>query len=314
MGDVVHALPMVSDIARAFPNVRVDWVVEEGFADIPRLHPAVTRVLPIALRRWRRHPFSHNSWAQLLAGRAALRQDWYHTIIDCQGLLKSAVVAWSARGPVAGFAAASAREPAAALFYQRRIAVDTALHAVERNRRLAAGALDYIAEGPEDYGLRQRVMQMNPGPPFDEDGAVLLLTNASRATKLWPDEHWVALERELARRGRLSVLAWGSDAEGEATRARAARMQSAHVLPSASLAQIAALAGRVSLVVGLDTGLTHLAAAVGAPTVGIFCDYDPVRVGVRGSARVASLGGVDQTPSVADVLAAAERVTARDAA
>src|SRR3974390_3765274 len=135
MGDVVHALPMASDIARAFPHARIDWVVEESFADVPRLHPAVARVLPIALRRWRKAPFSVSSWRELLAARAAMRRTRYHTVIDCQGLLKSAIVAWSARGPVAGFGRASARERAAALLYEHRVEVDPALHAIERNRR-----------------------------------------------------------------------------------------------------------------------------------------------------------------------------------
>jgi len=310
MGDVVHALPMVSDIACTFPNARIDWVVEEGFADIPRLHPAVTRVLPIALRRWRRHPLSRRCWSELLAARSALRETRYHTVIDAQGLLKSAVVAWSARGPVSGFAAGSAREPLAALLYSRRVVVDPDQHAVDRNRRLGAAALDYALEGPEDYGIGQRVRQLKAGPPFDEDGAVLLLTNASRATKLWPDTHWSALEQALARRGMMSLLAWGSPAEYLATRERVGRMQAARLLPRATLAQVAALSGRVALVVGLDTGLTHLAAAVGAPTVGIFCDYDPGLVGLRGSARVASLGGVGQVPAVEAVLAAVDRVLA----
>ena len=100
MGDVVHALPMVSDIARVFPHVRIDWVVEEAFADIPRLHPAVTRVVPVALRRWRQNALSPATWRQVLDARRSLRQTRYHTIIDCQGLVKSALVAWSARGPV----------------------------------------------------------------------------------------------------------------------------------------------------------------------------------------------------------------------
>jgi heptosyltransferase-1 len=308
MGDVVHALPMVSDIARAFPHARIDWVVEEAFADIPRLHPSVTRVFPIALRRWRRHPFALDSWRELLQARRVLRRTRYHTIIDCQGLIKSALVAWSARGPIAGFAAASAREPAAAFFYRRRVAVDPGLHAVERCRRLGAAALGYSLEPSERFCVRGRAERMRAEPPFDEHGAVLLLTNASRASKLWPDENWVALEDALARAGLYCLLAWGSAAEQDACRRRAARMQTARVLPRSTIGQIAALAARASLVVGLDTGLTHLASAVGAPTVGIFCDYDPALVGLRGGDHVASLGGVGQAPSVEQVLAAVTRV------
>jgi len=313
MGDVIHAMPMISDIARAFPHARIDWVVEEAFVDLPRLHPAITRVLPVALRRWRRRPLGIDSWRELMAARRQMRRTRYHMVIDCQGLFKSAVLAYWARGPVTGFAARSAREPLATLLYQRTATVDRGLHAVERNRRLGAAALGYALEGPENFALAARAGQLQAEAPFDETGAVLLLSNASRATKLWPDEHWIALEDELARRGHLCLLAWGSAAEREACERRAARMHSARVLPRASIAQIAALAARAALVVGLDTGLSHLAAAVGAPTVGIYCDYDPRLAGLRasspqGAARVASLGGVEQVPPVEEVIEAVDRV------
>jgi heptosyltransferase I len=310
MGDVVHALPMVTDIARAFPHARVDWVVEEAFAELPHLHPAITRVLPVAMRRWRRAAFEARSWRELVAARRAIRQTRYHAVIDCQGLVKSAVIARSAKGPVSGYARRSAREGGAALFYDHRFAVDLERHAIDRMRELGARALGYALDGPEDFAIRARAAQMRVDPPFNEDGAVLLLTNASRASKLWPDEHWSRLENTLAKSGLLSWLAWGSDAEREACAQRARRMHSARVLPRATLAQIASLASRAALVVGLDTGLTHLAAAVGAPTVGIFCDFDPRRVGLRGNGPVVSLGGVDQTPGVEEVVAAVETVLA----
>ena len=321
MGDVIHAMPMISDIARAFPHARIDWVVEEAFAEIPRLHPAITRVLPVALRRWRSNLVRSSSWHELLDARREMRRTRYHTVIDCQGLLKSAILASWARGSVTGYARDSAREPLASLFYEHKVSIPGSLHAVDRMRALGAAALGYsLPPGvpvPEDFSLRSRVAALHADPPFDEDGAVLLLTNASRASKLWPDEHWVALEDKLARDGRLCLLAWGSAAERAACERRVARMHSARVLPRSTISQIAALAARASLVVGLDTGLSHLAAAVGAPTVGIFCDYDPARVGLRGgggegNGRVASLGGVDQVPPVAEVLAAAERVLGAD--
>ncbi len=324
MGDVVHALPLVSDVARAFPHARIDWVVEEAFADIPRLHPAVLRVVPVALRRWRRHAFSAQAWRELLAARASLRQTRYHTVLDCQGLMKSALITAAARGPGAGFAADSAREPLAALFYRRRVTVDRSLHAVDRNRRLGAATLGYAldelrggvpgaagaADAGEDFAVRARARQLQADPAFDAGAAVLLFTNASRVTKRWPDAHWIELEESLARRGYTSWLAWGSAAEEEACRRRAQHMRAARVLPRSSLAQVAALAARAALVVGLDTGLTHLAAAVGAPAVGIYCDYDPALVGLRGGPRVASLGGVGAVPPVAQVLAAVDRVLA----
>jgi len=304
MGDVVHALPMVSDIARVFPHARVDWVVEEAFADIPRLHPAVSGVFPIALRRWRRKPLSPVSWRQMIDARRALRKTRYHTIIDCQGLIKSAIVARTARGPVVGFAPGVVREPLAALLYGRRVFVDPRGHAVDRIRRLGAAALGYALEGPERFCLRLPQAEPAPdGPPY-----ALLLANASRASKLWPDRNWLALEQTLAGRGLVSLLAWGNRQEHEVSLLRASQMKSARVLPKSSIAEIAVMASRARVVVGLDTGLTHLAAAIGAPTVGIFCDYDTSLVGLRGSDRALSLGGVGQVPSLEQVSAAVQRV------
>lgn len=310
MGDVVHALPMVSDIARAHPAATIDWVVEEGFAAIPRLHPAVARVIAVALRRWRKRLAAPGTWREWRAARAALRAQRYDRIIDCQGLIKSAWLARRARGPVAGPDAASAREPLAACFYGERIGVPRTLHAIERNRRIGAAAFGYTLDGPPRFGLRPSAVEGELRALADERPYAALLTNASRATKLWPSERWAEVEAWLAQRGLRSLLFWGSDEEGVRTCARAAGMRDAEVAPRAPLDAIAAVLARARVVVGLDTGLSHLAAAVGAPTVGIYCDYDPALVGITGDAPCESLGGVGRAPSAAEVIAAIERVLA----
>ena len=88
MGDIVHALPLVSDLAAHVPGARIEWVLEEGFAPIARLHPAVERVHTVALRRWRKQPFAAATWSELRDARAELRARHYDRIIDCQGLAK----------------------------------------------------------------------------------------------------------------------------------------------------------------------------------------------------------------------------------
>ncbi|HEU0200872.1 MAG TPA: lipopolysaccharide heptosyltransferase I [Burkholderiaceae bacterium] len=315
MGDVVHALPAVSDIARAVPGAQIDWVVEEGFAALPRLHPNVARVLPIALRRWRRTWWRPSTWREYLAARTTVATTRYDRIIDCQGLVKSAWVARWGDGPVYGPDRTSAREPFAARLYDHPLFVARPLHAIERNRRLVAGALDRQVEGPPQFGLRvpsltQRdLLALAAGGPF-----AVLLTNASRATKLWPDDAWRAVEARLAQQGLRSVLFWGSDEEAVATRARAHGMRAAWVAPRIGLDQLVACLARARVVVGLDTGLSHLAAAVAAPTVGVFCDYDPALVGITGPAPCISLGSASGGPPAAEVIAAAEHVLAATAA
>jgi heptosyltransferase-1 len=309
MGDVIHALPVVSDIVRARPGAAIDWVVEEGFSALPRLHPGVRTVLPVALRRWRRSLLAPATWHELRTARRQVRAANYDRVIDIQGLLKSAWVARWARGSTSGYDRASAREPLASRCYDRRFAVARTLHAIERNRRLAASALDYVAEGPPRFTLsmpaltRPELIDLAHRGPY-----AVLLTNASRSTKLWPAQSWRAVEADLARRGLHSLLVWGSDAEGAATRERAQGMVAAQVAPRSALDQLAALLAGARVIVGIDTGLTHLAAAVAAPTIGIFCDYDPKLVGITGDAPCASLGSAAGGPTANEVLAALEQV------
>jgi heptosyltransferase-1 len=315
MGDVVHALPAATDLARRFAGLAIDWVVEEQFAEIPRLHGHVARVIPIALRRWRSQLHLPSTWNQIRAARRMLGEVRYDRILDLQGLLKSAFVARWAHGPVAGPCGRSARERAASWFYDRRISVDPSLHAIDRNRLLAAGAFGYAIDAPVDFGIRvPRLAAAVLRPWIGEQRFALLLTNASRASKLWPDENWLAIEAWLAEQGLASVLVWGSERERAATVRRAARMHAARVAPPAGLETLAAVCARAALVIGVDTGLTHWAAAVGAPTVGIFCDYDPAQVGLKADERRVNLGGVADSPSSEDVIDAARHVLAAVAA
>jgi heptosyltransferase-1 len=279
-------------------------MVEEAFADVPRLHPAVAQVIPVALRRWRRAPLAAESRAGIGALRRLLRQAGYTRTIDCQGLIKSAIVAHFAGAPVAGFDRRSAREPLATLWYDVRFRVDRTLHAVERNRRLVAAALGYAPAGAPVFDIAPAAGEReepfaNPVP------YVVLLTNASRASKLWPEGGWRRVIDRLARFGLSVRLFWGSEAERVATTARAGGT-AALVMPRASIASIAASLAGARLVVGLDTGLTHLAAALGVPTIGIFCDYDPALAGLVGTAPCVSLGGRGGGPLPEEVLAAIE--------
>jgi heptosyltransferase-1 len=310
MGDVVHAAPLASDLAERFPAAAIDWLVEEGFAAIPRLHPAVDRVVTVAVRRWRRAPLAAATWREIRAARAALRAVRYSAVLDCQGLLKSAWMARWATGPRWGFDRASAREPLAALLYTHAVPVARGRHAIERNRALGAAACGTDMSKAPVFGLRpppirQAALREATAAPY-----AVLLTNASRASKRWPDERWRAVQRELQGRGLRSLLFAGSAREDDDVRARMSGMIDAWLAPRCSLDEVAAVLARARVVVGLDTGLTHLAAALGATTVRIFCDYDPRLVGVTGPGPCISLGGVDASPAGDAVIAALGRLLA----
>lgn len=302
MGDVVHALPAISDIRRIRPGIVIDWLVEAPFAAIPRLHPAVRRVLPLAWRKWRKSLLQRETRAAMAALRDELRSETYDLVLDLQGLLKSVMWGLQARGPLVGYDRASIREPLAALCYQRTAAVSRELHAVERCRRLAAAHLGYpMPTQPPDFGIT---------PPAGSWRAPVLsaalIPCASRPEKLWPEEHWIAVGQRLQRARLKPVVLWGSDQERQRAERIAAGCDGL-VPPFLSVADMAAVLGQVRQTIGLDTGFSHLAAAFGGPTIGIYCDHEPGLAGITGPGRVASLGGKGQVPSLEAVMAALDK-------
>lgn len=309
MGDIVHALPLAADIMHAIPYSTIDWLVEESFASIPTLSRHVAQVRQVALRRWRRRPLDPAVWREVRVAKSAVREARYDLVLDVQGLAKSAWLARWTGAPVAGFDSMSARESVAANFYRYRFKVPSHLHAVERCRRLGALALGYSIGDAPQFGLGpESALATAP----TANNCAVLLVNASRATKLWNDEHWVAVERWLADGGIASKLFAGSLDEQRRAELLAKRMRRAMVAPPSSLNVIAAQLAAAPIVIGLDTGLTHLAAALGRPTVGIFCDYDPALTGLVGDASagnaVISVGSESSAPAAAEVIAAAEYV------
>ena len=307
LGDVIHNLPVASDIQRQLPAAEIDWVVEEGFAEIPRLHPAIHRVLPVAVRRWRKSLFSSATWHEIGAFRRTVcrpaTSDFYDAVVDTQGLVKSALLASQARGVKFGYAADSAREPVAARFYDRKFSISKSLHAVERNRSLAAAALGYTLDDlPLDYGIAAPALQADWLPKGEY---AILLTATSRADKEWPEDDWHALGAALIATGLRCILPGGSAPE----RTRAARLTQslgrAIAAPAMNLADLAGLLSGASIVIGVDTGLVHLAAALRRPTLALYCASDPALTGVLGMAPHVNLGGAGAPPAASAVVAAA---------
>ena len=292
---MVHNCPAVSDVARKHAGAEIDWVVEEPFAAIPTMHSAVRRVIPVRLRRWRGSWWRAAIWREIGEFRRSVARERYDAVIDTQSLLKSAAVSICALGERHGMDAASARESLAANFYDYRHAVSRGMHAVERNRRLTAAALGYELDLPLDYGL-QRVSDGGNDAPY-----AAFLTMTSRADKLWPEDRWIELGRRIGTR---TVLPWGSEDERARATRIASAMPQAEVVPRMTLEQLARLFGRAQAVVGVDTGLTHLAAALGVRAVGIYCGSDPALTGIYGAARATNVGTLGAAPSVDEVLKA----------
>jgi heptosyltransferase-1 len=298
LGDVIHTLPALGDAAAALPGIRFDWVVEEAFAEIPAWHSAVDRVIPVALRRWRKRPLRDFSGPEWRGARAALEERRYDAVIDAQGLLKSAFIARLVAAPRYGMDRASARERLAALAYDHPIPVPRDMHAVERTRLLFARALDYPLPGTlGNYGIDGAIAPAAGLPP-----GLLFFHGSARAEKLWPQEHWVELAGLAAAAGYRVWLPWGDDREQLRAQRIAAGADGIEVLPRLSLRELAAMLQAVSGVAAVDTGLGHLGAALGVPAVSLYGPTSTRLVGTYGRNQVhlqSPLAGGDITEPAA---------------
>jgi heptosyltransferase-1 len=304
LGDVIHNLPVIADIRAHFPDMEIDWVVEESFADIPKLHPAVNAVIPVAMRRWRRALFSKNTWAKIGDCKRKLKAKSYDLVLDTQGLIKSAVIGSFARGTKHGQDKNSAREPIAACFYQHKHTIPWGEHAVVRNRQLVALALGYPTPiTPPDYSIQAAKTK----PPIKLPATYIVgLHGTSRASKLWPVENWIALGRHLSEQGLQLLLPWGNEVEHRRATTIAASLPQAVVLPKLGLNELAAVLAKAKAVVGVDTGLAHLAVALKVPTVAIYTDTDPSLTGLYPglNSKAINLGGCSQMPAPEKVIEA----------
>lgn len=300
LGDVIHNLPAVTDLCARRPDARIHWAVEEAYADLVRLHPAIEQAIAVPLRRLRRQWRSREAWRAFGAARRALRRHPYDFVVDTQGLLKSAAIARTAHGATFGFDRASARERLAARFYDQGLAVGRAQHAVERNRRLVAEVFGYAVDTLPDYGIAAP-----PSPPAWAPRRYYVALHAtSRADKRWEDARWVELARRLAAHGLMAVYPGGTPEERNVAARLATQSPDGLLAPPMSLVEAAALLAGSDGVVGVDTGLTHLAVALDVPTLGLYGATDPALTGLHGGPRAVNLGGPGRMPTVDEVEAA----------
>jgi heptosyltransferase-1 len=295
LGDVIHHMPALTEARKARPDAAFTWLVEEAFAPLVRLHPAAAHVVSVAWRRWRNSLYAPGTLGEVASSLRAIRAPRYDEIVDSQGLLRSAIIARLAHGRRHGYDAASIREPLAAMFYDVRHSVSRDLHAVERNRILSGMALGYAPQGAPDFGL-DRAALAGAGKRY----AVLLHATA-RTEKQWPEESWIALGGTLGRDGIELVLPWGTEPERLRAERIAAGLTGARVPQRASLDAVARLIAGAQFVVGVDTGLLHLAAALGVPLVAIFAGSQPHLTGPVGNGPLVVLGANGEPPSVDEV-------------
>ncbi len=309
LGDVLHNLPMVAALLRAYPGAQIDWVVEEGYVSLVRLHPQVGKIIPFALRRWRKSLTDRVTRAEIGGFFRTLREERYDLVFDTQGLLKTGIIMGAAKlapgGRKIGLgngSEGSGYEAVSRIFHTDSIKLDPRTHAVARGRLVAARALGYPLEQQPDFGLP--AVDSAPRPDWmPAEPYAVFFHGTARAAKKWPTADWIALGRQLAPMPVL--LAWGSPAEKQEAEAIAAGVPNARVLPKLPMDGAVRLARNAALAVGVDTGLTHIAAAFLRPTVEIYADSPRWKTEGNWSPLIVNLGDRGAPPAVAEVAAAA---------
>jgi heptosyltransferase-1 len=318
LGDVVHNMPMVADILRARPDAQIDWVVEEAYVNLVKLNTGVRHVIPYALRRWRKSLFSAPTRAEMRAFHQCLRAEEYDIVFDTQGLLKTGVVMRMARlapgGKRVGLAngtEGSGYEAASRIFHTMSVPVGLRTHAVQRGRLVAAAALGYTVDHPADFSVQAPELPKPAWLPSQPYAAFFHAT--ARPSKQWAPERWVDVARLLANRDMPVLLPWGSEAEKQAAEQLATQMPNARVLPKLPMMEAVLLAQRAALAIGVDTGLTHIAAAYNRPTIELYCDSPRWKTEGNWSPNIINLGDLGTPPSVGDVAGAIDRLLGHSA-
>ena len=317
LGDVLHNLPIVADILQQHPDAQIDWVVEEGYASLVQLNGRVRTIIPFALRRWRRSLGRRETRAEIGAFYRKLRAQSYDYVFETQGLLKTGIIMGAARlakgGQKVGLAngsEGSGYEAISRLFHTRSIRLDARTHAVARGRLMVAAALGYKVDSAPDFGLSQSQPQLGEARPawMPQQPYAVYFHGTARNAKKWPVQNWIALGQQLA--AMPILLPWGSVGEMADAELLAASLPHARVLPALTMMEAIDLARNAALVVGVDTGLTHVAAAFMRPTVELYCDSPRWKTEGNWSPNIINLGDEGKPPGVLDVVQAAKNLLA----
>ena len=300
LGDVVHMLPAISDASKAKPGINFDWVVEKSFSEIPAWHPAIDKIIPVEIRKWRKQLFKQTTRDEFRIFKHHIQETTYSKVIDAQGLLKSAFISRYAKGETWGYDKNSITESLATRFYQHTVAIAFKEHAITRNRLMLAKTLGYSIDSFDlDYGIADNPLFQSSINELQKsinlpNKTIVALHGTSRIDKEWPIEHWDKFIKTVEKLGYSVLLPWGNPEEKSRAEHLAKNNALVIVLPHCSLSTLAGLIKNATAVIGMDTGLMHIAAAFDKKGIALYPVTQPELTGVLSSSQgIESIGGRD---------------------
>jgi len=284
IGDLIHALPALTDASIACPSLKVHWVIDTHFQEIATWHQAVDRIFTTNHRKWRTRPFS--AFQPIRSLISEIRQREYDFVIDGQGNFKSSLLSTFAKGLRVGFDKHSLREPIAHFAYHKKYCSSLNIHAIDRLRQLFSLVLGYPCPNTiPDFGIRQTHFNIPLSLDLPES-YVVFVPNTGWATKLWPTSHWKKLIQKTIDRGLTIFLPAGTTKEKMEMQQLAADRSQVKVLSSLSLSNIGYVLAHAKACICVDTGFSHLAGALGTPCVTIYGATDPKLIGTKGEKQI----------------------------
>jgi len=282
MGDLMHALPALTDASKQIPNIEFDWVVDENFSEVPLWHPKVKSVITTNHRSWKKNIFSTSLINELKSIKSKLNNTNYDAVIDMQNNLKSAALSFLVKDSVHGLDKDSAREYPSHLAYKFKYKVSKENHAISRQRQLLSLSLNYEFDAQDiDYGIH--------GDKFERPNLELpnkflfLVQNASWPTKMWSISRWQELIQLINGEGYVAILPSGSKEEFKRAQEIASISTDALAIPAQSLNRTAYIIEKAAGCICSDTGLAHLSALLGKPSVTLYSVTDEKLIGTRGN-------------------------------
>jgi lipopolysaccharide heptosyltransferase I len=288
LGDVVHTLPAVAALKKAYPQAEIDWLVEKKCSILLARNSLIHDVIEVDTQRWRKLPLSLQVLSQIRGVLGRLRKNRYDVALDFQGLWKSAVFGYlSGARRLLGFSKEVLREPGCRILYDGRVSpADGAGHVIDIYNELVRGL------GVETNGMRFDLAVSEEDDTYVSSQLdsqevrefVILNPGGGWVTKQWDPSNYAALHIRLRQEtGLQTILTWGPREEHLIEQIFEACKEDPPVTFPTTIPQFIALVRRARLFVGGDTGPMHLAAACGTPVVGIFGPTSPVRNGPFGS-------------------------------